>query len=71
MSMQSIEAVVGNLEARVTNLETELKSANAKLDSIQETLATAKGGWRMLILVGSIVAGIVTIIATVFGGIHK
>lgn len=67
MSMQSVEAVVGNLEGRVSNLETELRAANAKLDNIQETLATAKGGWRMLLLVGTTVAGILTIIVTLFG----
>ena len=70
MSMQSVEAVVGSLEARVTNLEAELKSANTKLDNIQETLATAKGGWRMLLLVGTTVAGILTILVAIFGT-HK
>lgn len=67
MSNQSIEQLVGNLEGRVKNLERDLRGANDKLDKISETLATAKGGWRMLLLVGTLVAGFVAIIGTLLG----
>lgn len=62
MSIQSVEQSIGNLDARVTNLEATVSDGNKKLDTIIATMAEAKGGWRMLLLIGGAVAGFVAIV---------
>jgi hypothetical protein len=72
-AVTSIEEKIGNLEARMTNVESRVETANDKLDKISETLATAKGGWRMLLMVGGAVAAVVAVIAGIANlfGWHK
>lgn len=62
MTGQSLEQAVGELQGRMTSVEREVRSANEKLDRQSEILATAKGGWRMLLLVGTAVAGFVGVL---------
>lgn len=71
--MSSIEEKIGSLEARMTNVEGQVKTANDKLDKIGDTLATAKGGWRMLLMVGGAVAAVVALLAGIANlfGWHK
>lgn len=71
--MSSIEEKIGSLEARMTNVEGQVKTANDKLDKIGDTLATAKGGWRMLLMVGGAVAAMVALLAGIANlfGWHK
>lgn len=71
--MSSIEEKIGSLEARMTNVEGQMQSANVKLDRIGDTLATAKGGWRMLLMVGGAVAAVVALLAGIANlfGWHK
>lgn len=53
-----VQRDLGRMEAQITALLSQVAVLNAKVDAIDKTLSEAKGGWRMLLLIGG-VAGIV------------
>jgi hypothetical protein len=58
---QSIGTLNGRFEgltARVDRLQTDMSDQNVKLDKILEGINSAKGGMRMLLLLGSIAASV-------------
>lgn len=67
MGTQSPEQIFGDLQARVANLEKSNERIEGKLDEAIATLNTAKGGWRMLLLVGTVVAAFAGLLVTLAG----
>lgn len=72
--MTDINLIVGRLEGRMTAVEYEISGIRAEvqrmretLEQVNTTLTTAKGGWRMLMLLGSAIAAIAGIVYVVFG----
>ena len=57
---------LGSLEARVTRLEQDVQEIKADVRVIRDAIVTAKGGWKTLILVGTAVAGITTLVVKFF-----
>ncbi|WP_313495466.1 hypothetical protein [Pseudoxanthomonas mexicana] len=49
---------IGNLQARVTVLEGQIKDMNAKLDVLLEAVTEAKGGFRLVLVVGTLGAAL-------------
>lgn len=49
---------IGNLQARVTVLESQIKDANAKLDVLLAAVTEAKGGFRLVLVVGTLGAAV-------------
>jgi hypothetical protein len=47
-----VQRDLGRMEAQVETLLAQVAQLNAKVDAIDKTLSEAKGGWRMLLLVG-------------------
>lgn len=66
----SVEQIVGDLQARVANLEKASDRIETKLDEAISTLNSAKGGWRMLLVIGTVFAGIASFIVTVAATVH-
>lgn len=62
---------IGRHDAQIDNLQQQMERVLEELHDIKETLSEAKGGWRMLMLVGgasaTMGAGLVKAIAF-FGG---
>lgn len=46
------QRLIGELKATVTILTAKVEKIEAKVDSVDRTLSEAKGGWRVLLLVG-------------------
>lgn len=67
---ESVEQIVGDLKARVANLEKVSGRIEDKLDKAITTLDTAKGGWRMLLLVGTVVAAFAGFVAAIAGAVN-
>ena len=51
-----IEADVNALKAQCARLEANQERGNAKLDVLVQAVTEAKGGWKMLMMVGSAAA---------------
>ena len=49
---------IGNLQARVTVLESQIKDANAKLDVLLAAVTEARGGFRLVLVVGTLGAAV-------------
>ncbi len=47
-----VQRDLGRMEAQIETLVAQVTQLNAKVDAIDKTLSEAKGGWRMLLLVG-------------------
>jgi hypothetical protein len=60
------DAKIENLEKEVHLLRKDVAEVYAKLDQINQTLATAKGGWRTLMLIGGAAGTMFAIAQTVF-----
>lgn len=52
------QRVLGRLEGQVETLTAQVTLLTAKVDSINQTLSQATGGWRMLLLVGGAGGGV-------------
>lgn len=72
--MADINLIVGRLEGRMDAVESEISGIRSELHAMRQTLeqvnttlTTAKGGWRMLVVVGSAIAGIAGVVWVVFG----
>ena len=59
---------LGQLEARVDNSENRLDRMEAKIDTIYEIVTTARGGWKVMVGIGSAGAAVGAIFAKIFGG---
>lgn len=49
-----VQRDLGRMEAQITALISQVSALNIKVDAIDKTLSEARGGWRMLLLVGGI-----------------
>ena len=56
--MPDIQRDIGALEARADAQDERLKRIEAKVDFVVDAIAQSKGGYRMLISLGSIIATI-------------
>lgn len=56
------DAKIDVLEKEVHLLRQEVGKLYEKLDEINTTLATAKGGWRTMMLIGGAISGTVVLI---------
>lgn len=48
----------GQLEAKVEELEKKMDRVQTTLDDISKVLSEAKGGWKTLVVVGTIAGGL-------------
>lgn len=60
---QSMDRDIGRLEERSVATERRLESVEDKLDQVLETLQHARGGWRMLMIVGGACAAIGSLVS--------
>jgi len=47
-----VQRDLGRMEAQITALISQVSALNAKVDAIDKTLSEARGGWRLLLLIG-------------------
>ena len=53
-----VQRDLGRMEAQINALISQVSALNVKVDAIEMTLSEAKGGWRMLLLVGGITGAV-------------
>lgn len=49
---QGFERDIGRMEADIKNLTKAVEVLTVKVDDISTTLSEAKGGWRLMVLLG-------------------
>jgi hypothetical protein len=49
-----VQRDLGRMEAQITTLISQGSALNVKVGAIDRTLSEAKGGWRILLLVGGV-----------------
>lgn len=49
-----VQRDLGRMEAQITTLISQVSALNVKVAAIDKTLSEARGGWRMLLLIGGI-----------------
>ena len=54
MTEDAVQRDLGRMEAQITMLISHMAVLNAKVDAIDRTLTEARGGWRMLMLIGGV-----------------
>lgn len=60
------DAKIENLEKEVHLLRQDVARIFEKLDDINLTLSSAKGGWKTLLLIGGAISGLVAFFNTIF-----
>jgi hypothetical protein len=60
-----VQRDLGRLEAQVGGLVSQVNDLNFKVGSIDKTLSEAKGGWKILLLVGGAAAAFGALIAKI------
>lgn len=63
---QSMDRDIGRLEERSVSTERRLEAVEEKLDQVLETLQHARGGWRMLMIVGGACAAVGSVVTAVW-----
>lgn len=66
MNEQAVQRDLGRLDAQVATLVATVAAQSVELAKINSTLSEAKGGWRMMMLVGGISAAIGGLIVKLF-----
>jgi hypothetical protein len=69
MAEPSVDRDIGRLEERSLAAERRLGAVEEKLDQVLETLQHARGGWRMLMIVGGGCAAIGSFVTAVWSTI--
>ena len=69
MAEPSVDRDIGRLEERSLAAERRLGAVEEKLDQVLETLQLARGGWRMLMVVGGGCATIGSFVTAVWSAI--
>ena len=64
MTDGELQRTIGRLEQAVTTLTHETAAMKRDLESVRETLQHARGGWRVLMLLGGASAGMGAAIST-------
>jgi hypothetical protein len=49
-----VQRDLGRMEAQITALIWQVSALNTKVDAIDKTLSEARGGWRILLLIGGV-----------------
>lgn len=62
--MPETDRILGEHGARLDNLEEDRRRIDDKLDEILSTLHEAKGGWKVMLLFGSVTATLGGLVAT-------
>lgn len=64
-----MERTVGKLEGRMDGVEQRLERMEEKMDELLSTVHAARGGWRLLIALGTISAAIGGVITHFLHGV--
>lgn len=59
--MDDIQRTVGNFEAKIDRLERDVATLIANQAEILQILHQAKGGWKVMVMVGSAASGLTLI----------
>lgn len=56
--MDDIQRTVGNFEAKIDRLERDVATLIANQAEMLQILHQAKGGWKVMVMVGSVASGL-------------
>lgn len=62
---------IGRLEGRVASLESQIAGMNEMVSAMHDAMMQAKGGWKLVFIVGSAAGALAASIAGLFGIFHK
>jgi len=62
-----VERSIGRLEGRMDNVEERLRSLEKKVDALLQAVNSARGGWKLLLSIGSVSAGIGALLSHLIG----
>ena len=68
--MTDVQRDIGRLEARQDSQDDRLERIEAKVDKLVEYMSSAKGGWKLLLSVGSIAATLAAGVAELLHWLH-
>ena len=57
---------IKHLQADMDAMKDDIAAIRSSLDDIKQTLSSAQGGWKVLIIVGSIASGIIGAVSGYF-----
>lgn len=67
----SVAAAIARLETQLEAVSERSEKIEAKVDRLVTAWDTAQGGWKLVIVLGSLLGGIVTIAGAIWGLFHK
>lgn len=62
---------IGALEAEVQHLKEQVGEMKQKIDVMHDAIVSAKGGWKMLLAVGSAGAAVGTLMTKILGAVWR
>lgn len=65
--MADIERDLGRLEGRVEKMDNDIDDLKRMVADMHRTITEAKGGWKTLIAVGTLSAGVTTAVLKMIG----
>lgn len=65
--MADIERDLGRLEGRVEKMDNDIDDLKRMVADMHQTITEAKGGWKTLIAVGTLSAGVTTAVLKLIG----
>lgn len=65
--MADIERDLGRLEGRVEKMDNDIDDLKRMVQDMHQTITEAKGGWKTLIAVGTLSAGVTTMVLKLVG----
>lgn len=65
--MADIERDLGRMEGRVEKMDNDIDDLKRMVVDMHQTITEAKGGWKTLIAVGTLSAGVTTAVLKLIG----
>lgn len=62
---------MGRMEAQINHLTAQVALMQAQVAAMHETITSAKGGWRVLVGVGTVAAGVSAVLTKILGAVWR
>ena len=69
--MGRLEGKFAGIETQVAQVQASQESMQKKVDAIHDAMMQAKGGWRLMFVVGSASAAMGALVSSLLGVFHK
>lgn len=62
---KNIENIQTKIEEDYKDLKNEFKDIKSSIDEMKHVLSSAKGGWKVLIIIGTVITGVIAVIKVI------